>query len=269
MMIDQIYYINLDNRVDRQFFMERRLFNFGLNSKRITAINGDVLNNFLEKFFQRNKDNYYSSAVRCAGYLSCTFSHWLAIQNALERSYETILILEDDAILHKDFDVYLDKMFDEIKKENIDWDIIYLGHYSRGFDYFTNEETLSVNNIPIKDKMLYDITNLNFNSWCCHALLYSNRNGLFNDIISDYSNNIPNDIDRNYLDSMKNRKDMKIFISFPQISIQTETNVKISKNESMEDYSSSLKRWFVPTDIERTIASINQHYVNIEKDFVI
>lgn len=272
-LIDQIYYVNLDVRTDRQFFMERRFANFDINSNRITAINGKVLDSFLAKFFERNSDKFFISSLRINGFSAATFSHWMAVQDALEHGYETILIFEDDAILHKDFEVYIDKIFTEIETKKIDWDLIFLGHYTRTLNNFTGQEIFNLQNIKLKeneDELIYEVEGLNTRPWCSHAMLYSNQNGLFNDIISAYSNHIPDVVDTYHLDAVTTKNNKKYFIIYPQIAIQTFSKCAIANGENMNDFSSSYDSWsFTPQGNIDALVALNQYYIDIEKDFLI
>lgn len=56
----------------------------------------------------------------------CLKSHIKIIEDAIEREYKTILILEDDAIFHKDFDSTYDSVH-KIQNNCPNWNLIYLG----------------------------------------------------------------------------------------------------------------------------------------------
>ena len=52
--------------------------------------------------------------------------HINILKDALEKNYETILILEDDVILSKDFQNDLERI-KQIQKTTSDWNVIYTG----------------------------------------------------------------------------------------------------------------------------------------------
>lgn len=54
----------------------------------------------------------------------CTLSHIKAIKIAKERNYDNVMILEDDVVLHKHFNKYLNIIIEEMK--TIEWDVLHL-----------------------------------------------------------------------------------------------------------------------------------------------
>lgn len=60
------------------------------------------------------------------GQWGCLQSHVNILKDALEKNYETILILEDDVRLSKDFDNQI-KRITQLLKTNPDWNVIYTG----------------------------------------------------------------------------------------------------------------------------------------------
>lgn len=274
-LVDQVYYINLDSRPDRQFFMERRFSNFGIRSKRISALNGKTWNGIISNFLKRHSKEWYHPSTTIPGYLTCTYSHLLAIQDALCHGYKTILIFEDDAILHKDFNHYFNLVFEEIKKKEIDWDIIYLGHYSRTFSYLTNNEEYSLKNTELKEeRLLFSSKELNLRPWGSHCILYSDNNGLFNSLLNDYNINIPTlgVIDQHNIEKDFTDKERKHFCCFPQLAIQTISKCSINENEKMGDFSDSYSQAggaFTQNGVDISNNSLNYKYIDLEKDFII
>jgi glycosyl transferase family 25 len=70
--IKNIYYINLEFRLDRKIFIEKQMENLGLNARRFNAIKHNI------------------------GSIGCSLSHLQLLKFAKEQNYEHILILEDD-----------------------------------------------------------------------------------------------------------------------------------------------------------------------------
>lgn len=91
-------------------------------------------------------------------HIGCALSHRAVIQEAKNNNYKNILVFEEDAQLHKNFAVLLNKNFEELKK--INWDIFYLGACcgNRHFEKVKECETLE------------EITA----STCTHGLVYNN-----------------------------------------------------------------------------------------------
>ena len=103
---DKIYCINLDTRIDR---WQECLSEF----KKI-GIENDV-----ERF----------SAIKMSpGIAGCTKSHYEIIKTAKENKYKNVLVLEDDVSFTEEFfyDV-LEKAFSQMKKQNLDYEMFYLG----------------------------------------------------------------------------------------------------------------------------------------------
>ena len=98
--IDKIFYINLDSRIDRQQSCLNELKSIGASQDKI------------ERF---------SAIKKNPGYIGCTLGHISCLKLAMERNYETVMIVEDDILftqkewisgqLNKvfeyDFDVFL------------------------------------------------------------------------------------------------------------------------------------------------------------------
>lgn len=118
-LVDCIYVINLDARTNRWERMEALLKEQGLQANRVSAINGWQLT-------ETEKEEMAGPyPVRLlGGPLGCLLSHLSIYQDALNRGFQRIWVLEDDA----DFvgDVHLIPQFLE-KLFTIDplWDVLY------------------------------------------------------------------------------------------------------------------------------------------------
>jgi len=60
------------------------------------------------------------------GQWGCLESHINVLKDALKKNYESIFILEDDVLLHKDFESQIERISD-IQETKPEWNIIYLG----------------------------------------------------------------------------------------------------------------------------------------------
>jgi GR25 family glycosyltransferase involved in LPS biosynthesis len=84
LLVDHIYYINLDKRTDRKLHIEKQIkTNFDFMLKNTTRIPGVIYN-----------DNNNPSNIN--GAIGCSMAHYNVIQDAIKNNYEKILILEDD-----------------------------------------------------------------------------------------------------------------------------------------------------------------------------
>ena len=96
--ITNIFYINLEHRVDRKEHVENQLSLLGLKGQRFNAI---------------KMEN---------GAVGCSMSHLKLLQQALKDKLDHILIMEDD-ILFLDMDLFKTQ-FDLFLQKNKSWDVI-------------------------------------------------------------------------------------------------------------------------------------------------
>jgi len=102
----KIYCINLSHRVDR---WEESLIEF----KKL-GIQNDV-----ERFEAYNIQ---------PGIIGCTRSHYEIVKIAKENNYKNVLIFEDDVkILHDDASKIISSAMEQVEKNNIPYDMVYLG----------------------------------------------------------------------------------------------------------------------------------------------
>jgi len=131
--IDNIYIIHLDKRVDREegYFDNKGEFCKGykeqlddLNTKYevFTAIDGSQLDIKIDnpKEIRWNKGSY----ALCLTTIKI-------LEDAIEKGYENILILEDDVCFHPIFDINIEEYMERVPKK---WDILFLGYTSTGFE---------------------------------------------------------------------------------------------------------------------------------------
>jgi GR25 family glycosyltransferase involved in LPS biosynthesis len=102
--IDQIYYINLDSRPDRNKHIQKQLFNNGLAANRVSAIYG-----------KKGHD----------AMLACKQSHKFVVEISQKLKFSTICILEDDVVFEANFLSVANACTQRIPN---DWDILFLGH---------------------------------------------------------------------------------------------------------------------------------------------
>lgn len=103
----QIFYINLNIRKDRNLCMIQELSKHRIKANRICGV--------AKKKNHPHKIN--------SGQLGCLLSHKKIIQNAYDKNYEYILILEDD-IIFKDYEVK--NIYNYWSLLPSDWDMFYL-----------------------------------------------------------------------------------------------------------------------------------------------
>jgi GR25 family glycosyltransferase involved in LPS biosynthesis/GT2 family glycosyltransferase len=120
-IVDQVYVLNLDRRRDRWEAMEAKLAEVGLQAVRWRAIDGQ--SDQIKRQFAADKQVDRKRCEQSSGY-ACLLSHAEIILDAKKRGLRRILILEDDALFHKDFRALIGPAMARLPD---DWKLIYLG----------------------------------------------------------------------------------------------------------------------------------------------
>ena len=129
--IDKIYWINLEESVNRKTNMINILKNFNIENIKINAVNGDLEKDINKKYFYSTDDNYPNYSNKEYAIL---LSHLNTIETYInipisELRYGYAIIMEDDISL--DFINYWNKDLKNIIEDAPnDWDIIMLGYFS-------------------------------------------------------------------------------------------------------------------------------------------
>lgn len=122
-MFDHVFYINLDHSVQRRKVIEKQLNEAQLSDKttRIEAIYGPILDqSYVEQETESVCGKFCTRRL-----IGCALSHIKCWETLLASEYESVLILEDDAlILRNDIEEYLKSINTFIPP---DWDVLYLG----------------------------------------------------------------------------------------------------------------------------------------------
>lgn len=111
---DHIYVINLDCRPRKLFQVNRMLQKYQIQYEKFSGI---IATN--QQFILCKEKN---SQLKSHGALGCLLSHIAVLNDAIQKKYKNILILEDDVILIKNFQEKI-AILDSVPQ----WDILYLG----------------------------------------------------------------------------------------------------------------------------------------------
>jgi GR25 family glycosyltransferase involved in LPS biosynthesis len=173
---DKIYILNLTRRTDRKEKTIQRFQKIGLeNYEFFKAIDGRLLkpiwNQMSGHFFQN------------PNYLGSTLSHLSIYQDAIDRGFEKILIIEDDCYINKN----LNSIWESNQSDLIDADLWYFGYIpvrddGEVWDY-NIIETWYTNNV-FKPKNLWGLFS------------YGLRKNLMEEIIQYYQNSMTLELDR-------------------------------------------------------------------------
>lgn len=199
---DKIFIINLHYRGDRLEPLLKRLEDNGItNYKVIDGYVGDMFKrvNFARMFsFKHNA-------------LGCLFSHLRCMHEAIHNEYERILILEDDVLLHKDFNNQFDTIIGGVDE---DWDLLYLGHQT--ITQFTDKMNTHEQFFE-KGEHIFKA----HNSWGGHAYGLSKKLMTFTyEHITGKNPVCWEEIDAFYVRRIQDNKDFKSLKVYPQLFIQ-------------------------------------------------
>lgn len=178
---DKIYVLNLYKKVERREKTIERLDKFNINYNIFNGVDGSVMNLLWKKF---NNDIFKNP-----NYLACALSHLSIYQDAVEKGYRKILILEDD----NQINVNINHLFENI---NIpEWkDLLYLGYIPLNDDcsMWTYKTHFPINN-----------TFLAKNLWGLFA--YGITYELMIELLDVYNNTFPMELDRYFVNYIQPR----------------------------------------------------------------
>jgi GR25 family glycosyltransferase involved in LPS biosynthesis len=125
--IDHIYICHYTKLIDRKLFIENQLNAFGINNYEfISSYDPELLDKklIIQKypyiFDKTKKDNRYLRISE----ISLALKHCHAIEKSCIQNYDSVLILEDDAILSDNF---ISSYNDYLKQLPDDWDLFWVG----------------------------------------------------------------------------------------------------------------------------------------------
>lgn len=151
---DNIYCINLDRRPDRWSEVSEETSKHNLIVERVSAIDG-------------NPNNIQTNNGVSDGDVGCTLTHCKILQDAIDKNYTKILVLEDDVVFSDD----LNNLFDEyLGMVPDDWDMIYLGGNHINEPIYINEHvyrvthTYTTHAYAIKRKVFSEVLELQKNA---------------------------------------------------------------------------------------------------------
>jgi len=125
--IEHIYVLNVKKFTERRAFMEKQLAKAGLQAEFIFDWDADELTDeIIGRYFAKN--NNLSAAQK-----SCALKHITALQKVAENNSVFNLILEDDAVFAKEFNLGLQRALTQ-SEQFVEDKVIYIGS---GGNFFT------------------------------------------------------------------------------------------------------------------------------------
>lgn len=110
---DHIYCLNLKRRPDRWKDVQFQFKLHGINAERFGAIDGKTLPRPVDVTTDKR-----------ASEVACSLSHISILKHALEHNYNEILVFEDDAVLHPEFNSKFEEYYKQLPKC---WEFCYVG----------------------------------------------------------------------------------------------------------------------------------------------
>lgn len=182
-MFDKIYVLSLRKDKERRNKISQRLSHTNLDYEFFDAYDGSLYNHLWKKLNNRHFSN--------ANYVACTLSHLAIYQDALNKGFNKILILEDDVIPHSNLN-FINQL--NLPKE---YDLLYFG-----FIPLTDDCTYwnyNVFNDRFLDRNIFRAKNL----WGLFA--YSPSSQLMRELIEEYSESFPMELDRWFVQKIQKR----------------------------------------------------------------
>ena len=206
-IVDEVVVINLKKDTQKLESITKQLEKEKIMFERFDAIDGNTLEHRNE--FTPFCDNFCASGLK-----GCALSHYSVWKSVITKSFDSIMVLEDDAVLIKDFDLTMQSIYNSIPK---DYDIIYLG------SLFYCDPTQTFNNIQG-----YKNTKINDNvlqvQGCAGLQSYIISRNCINKIINE---KISFHIDSNLIDWIK-KYNLKAYAITPMLIKQNLDNSNLS-----------------------------------------
>jgi GR25 family glycosyltransferase involved in LPS biosynthesis len=227
-VFDHIYILNLKEDKDKYINTQKQLAEYNIKAERFEAING---NNFKKEFEKNKKKGGSGGLYRSYGAYGRLLSQIKIIEDAIIKKYKNILILEDDILLHKNFDIYFDRYYKKIKNKK--WKFIMLG------------SSLNTKRISKIDKILFKIKKkiyIHVNKSCYGGFAIGIANSMYFDLLKKYKDfTYPNDNCNNRVAYKLYKKES--FVFKPDLIIADLSESKTFKKRSYNTASKKLKSY--------------------------
>ena len=175
---DKIYILNLHKRTERKILSQKRFDFVGLECEVFNGVDGSVL-----QYIHKKIDN---PIFANGAYIGCAISHLSIYQEAIEKQYERILIIEDDCRINRN----IDSIFSKIEKEiPSDWNnLLYFGYIPLSddctrWDYSVFSQNYISSNVFVAK-----------NLWGLYA--YGIHLNLMTRLVAEYNVSFPMELDR-------------------------------------------------------------------------
>ncbi len=118
---DKVFYLNLDKDIDRNESMIQQFKKYNISN--YERVSGIVFDEISDKIHWRNFNTDRLTRKYILGGMGCRSAHHRAMEIAIERNYQRIIVFEDDAIMLDDPNKILNMNQDILSN----WDMLYFG----------------------------------------------------------------------------------------------------------------------------------------------
>lgn len=184
---DKVYVLNLNRRPERMDTIDRRMKFCNIEYEKFGATDGGVMHKVWKSL-----DNPF---FKNPNYLGCAISHLSIYNDAIEKGYNKILIIEDDSRIKMN----ANKVFEEaIKLVPEDWnELLYLGFIPLSDDCSRWDYTI------LNSQFINSNIAIAKNSWGLYG--YGISNYLMMETLEKYREDFPMELDRYFVTEIQPR----------------------------------------------------------------
>jgi GR25 family glycosyltransferase involved in LPS biosynthesis len=127
--VDNVYLINMDKDINRLKKVKKECDKVDIKFERFPRVKvSDLSQNILDKYIPKETKKYGTISLQANSrddMIERGLSHLFVWQDAIQKQYKNILVLEDDVFFTDDFNEYFKNVMEELPE---DYDILYLGY---------------------------------------------------------------------------------------------------------------------------------------------
>ena len=142
----------------RKYFLIDQFKKYNLDEKDITWMEGnnkdDLSEELINSIYIHNKEIDEKTLKK--GRISCTYKHYLSLQDIIKNNREYAVIMEDDVSFNKDIQLTTQKIIEDANKNYPEWNMIFDGDINHSWGhcaYYYDEDKI------VPNKMVYKKVN--------------------------------------------------------------------------------------------------------------
>lgn len=229
---DMLYIINLEHRKDRWIKMEKLMKYMNITKyKRFPAINGRSQDIYSYWYRQLITHKHYK--IKSPGAYGYILTYYYLLQDAMKNKYKSILIMDDDVIIHKKYHEIINDIVSQIPD---DFKLIYYGTCHQ--NHRNNINNNNINKLYTVDNFLKYFGNGNIDG--------SYMIGISSFVYSEIINALPRTtypVDSGILKEIYLKYRYNCYVIFPNIAIQDMSESDIQDGISNNKQKKLTKEW--------------------------